>query len=70
MFLALFSSSIYLSDVDASFVKVQCNHGCKVYFHPECSPKLKSESSTKMAKTRKPCITPDCSGFVTSVERN
>ena len=68
----LFSSSIYLTDVDASFVKIKCNQGCSIHFHPECSPKMKAEYSTKTTKkmTKTNCITPDCMGFVTSVEKH
>ena len=75
----LCSSSIYLSDVDASHMKMKCSEGCSIYFHPECFPKMKIECSPKIKtqcfpkikmKKTSACITPDCMGYVTSVEKH
>ena len=67
----LFSSSIYLSDVDASHVKMKCSEGCSIHFHTECFPKIKTQCSPKIKmKKTSACITPDCMGYVTSIEKH
>ena len=57
------STSIYLTDLDVSFVEVKCDKRCSIIYHPECFRKMKKTCTSF-------CPTPDCNGRVSSVNKH
>ncbi|XP_061558238.1 E3 ubiquitin-protein ligase TTC3 isoform X2 [Phycodurus eques] len=60
------SKNMYITDPDfKGFVQLKCSHKCLIEYHNACWKKLKPPS---FEGKEKPCLTPDCSGIIDSIQ--
>ncbi|XP_061607738.1 E3 ubiquitin-protein ligase TTC3 isoform X2 [Phyllopteryx taeniolatus] len=60
------SKNMYITDPDfKGFVQLKCSHKCLIEYHNACWKTLKP---LYLEGKEKPCLTPDCSGIIDSIQ--